>query len=87
MAGFADGSITDDNRAAMLHLSTLYAVGDTVRVKGQDVVMCVSAITWSQRCKVAVVECAWFDARLQLQIECFKSEMLQKRRGGTHEIG
>jgi hypothetical protein len=87
MASMSYLSLTDDDRAAMLHLSTLYAVGDTVRVKGLDVVMCVQAIVWSNRFKCPVVECAYFDGRLHLQNETFKSEMLLKRRGGNHEPG
>lgn len=88
MAATIDGSITDDDRAAMLHLSTVYGPGDVVRVKGSPgVEMCVQAITWSQRFKCPVVQCVYFDARLQLQTETFKTEMLQKRRGGNNELG
>lgn len=74
--------LNNDQAAALLHLSTVYCVGDTVKVKGLELPMCVQAIVWSQRFKCGVVECVYFDARVQLQIECFKPEMLLKKRGG-----
>lgn len=75
-------ALDNDQAAVLLHLSTVWCVGDTVRMKGTELPMCVQAIVWSQRFKCGVVECSYFDARLHRQIECFKPEMLQKKRGG-----